>query len=303
MSAAFPEPDDDPPGGERLRRDRVAAGMNRAELAARVASDPLDPRPYIDEAWIARVEAGVGVLDVSYEEWTVLWRSVEPPRPDWWEGGYEHDLYFAWSGHREPDPDEHNRRQYWARVRTVAEENERPYRAERDPQRELRVLCELLDAYGVAYVLIGTAAAIGHGASLETDDVDLVPRTDTENLQRLCDALNLLGPRWPRAGASRSARIDGGRLEPRHFASGTVALGISTRLGRIDIVLRPRGFEVGYSALEPGAVTRTIDGVPLRLADLDDVIRSKALLDRPKDRDVLPALQRLRDQLRARPGE
>lgn len=293
---------DDAHGGEHLRRARERAGMSRAELAARVATDPLDPKPWLDEAWITRVEAGIGVLDVRYDEWVVLHRSTRLPRPDWWEGGYEHDLGFAWSGHREPGPGEPSRRQYWARVKTVAEENDRPYRARRDPDQELRVLCELLDAYQVAYVLVGTAAAIGYGAAVETDDVDLVPRTDPDNLQRLCDALNVLGPRWFAESRPEGWRIDGGRLEPRHLPGDIAALSLVTRLGRIDLVLRPRGFEVGYAALEPGAVTRVDRGVPLRLAGLDDVIRSKELLDRPKDRDQLPGLRRLRDQLRERQG-
>lgn len=298
MSAAASAPDDDAHGGEHLRWLRERAGMTRADLATRAATDALDPRPHLDEAWIAQVEAGIGVRDVTYGEWTVLWRSTRSPRPDWWEGGYEHDLGFAWSGHREPAPDEYNRRQYWARVRTVAEENERRYRPRRDVERELRVLCELLDAYRVAYILIGSAAAIGHGVRLETDDVDLVPRADTENVERLCNALNVLGPRWFAENEPAGMRIEGRRLEPRHLAGDTVALALVTRLGRIDLVLHPRGFEVGYAALEPGAVTRTHEGVPLRLAGLDDVIRSKELLDRPKDRDQLPALYRRRDQLR-----
>jgi len=277
--------------------------MTRADLAARVATDPIDPRPHLDEEWIARVEAGVGVRDVTYGEWALLWRSTRLPRPDWWEEGYEHDLGFAWSGHREPDPDDYGYRQYWARVRTVAEENERPYRVERDVERELRVLCELLDAYRVSYVLIGSAAAIGHGANLATDEVDLVPRTDSENIKRLCEALNVLGPRWYVEANPDGLRIDGKWLEPRHLSGDTVALALTTRLGRIDIVLRPRGFEVGYAALTAGAVTRTYEGVPLQLAGLDDVIRSKELLDRPKDRRQLPALYRLRDRLRAAPED
>ncbi len=297
--AAEPMPDDSAHGGEHLRWMRERAGMTRAELAARVASDPLDPRPYIDAEWIALVEAGSGVRDVSYGEWTALWRGTEPPRPDWWEGGYEHDLRFAWSGHREPDPDEHGRRRYWARVKTVAEERGRGYRAEPDFRGRLRVLCELFNAYGVVYVLVGASAAVGHGVRLETQDVDVVPRPDEENLRRLCDALNVLGPRWPSPDRPAGRKIDGGRLEPRHFRSDMVALGLVTRLGDIDVLFRPRGFELGFAALEPNAVVVSDEGVDLHLAALDDVIRSKELLDRPKDREQLPALYRRREELRA----
>lgn len=38
-------------------------------------------------------------------------------------------------------------------------------------------------------------------------------------------------------------------------------------------------------------------GTRVRLASLDDIIRSKEAADRPKDRAVLPMLRRLRDEL------
>ena len=40
-------------------------------------------------------------------------------------------------------------------------------------------------------------------------------------------------------------------------------------------------------------------GVPVQLASLDHLIRSKTAADRPKDRAALPLLQALRDRLEA----
>jgi hypothetical protein len=294
--ASEPASDDFKHGGEHLRSDRERAGMSRAELAARARNDSLDPRPYIDEAWITRVEADSGVQDVTFAEWMTLGRSLQPPRPDWWEEGYEHDLRFAWSGHREPVTE--SGRQYWARVRTVAAEGRWGYAALPDPDQALHVVCELLNAYRVAYLLVGGVAALGYEADIQTQDIDLTPRTDPENLRRLCEALNVLGPRWPWSDRPEGRRIDGGRLEPRHFSADSVVVELVTRLGAIDVVLRPRGFEQGYEALEPRAVTRLRGGVELHLASLDDVIRSKELLDRPKDREQLPAMRRRRAELR-----
>ena len=53
--------------------------------------------------------------------------------------------------------------------------------AEFDP----RHIFDVLDRHGVRYVLIGGLAAILHGASHLTTDVDVVPMEARENLDRL----------------------------------------------------------------------------------------------------------------------
>jgi len=297
MGAPAPRYDDDAHTGVWVRAERDWAGMSRAEFVERLRTDPLYPRTDRDERWLTDVEAGIGVLDLHYSDIAALGRASSPPRPEWWESGYEHDLEFAYSGRGKDTESTPYRRQYWAHVITVREELDR-YNAggDIDWRRQLRVVCRLLNAYEVAYVLIGTGAGIAHGADVKTDDLDLVPRTDPGNLQRLCDALNILGPRWWDPDRPEGRRIDGRLLERRHFGTDDVALTLRTRLGRIDVVLRPRGFEAGYEALAPRMVTRLDQGVELHLASLDDVIASKELLDRPKDRRQLPALHRVRDE-------
>ena len=49
-------------------------------------------------------------------------------------------------------------------------------------------------------------------------------------------------------------KIDGG-LEARHFTGDSAAIGLLTRLGPIDVVLEPKGYEVGYSALVDRSTT------------------------------------------------
>jgi len=70
-----------------------------------------------------------------------------------------------------------------------------------------------------------------------------------ENLQRLCDALNSLDPRWRIDDVSEGLRIDGRLLEPRHIRSSSVAIGLVTRAGLVDLVIEPKGFETGFDAL------------------------------------------------------
>jgi len=269
--------------------------MTVPQMVERLRTDPLRPAPWVTEEWLAGIEAGVGVYDLMYDDIAALGKTTAPPRPDWWEEGYEHDLGFSKEGHAPPRTPGYRR--YWARVATVWEEAHRYRRGgEFDPREQLRVLSELLNAYEVAYVLIGAGAGIGHGADLVTQDTDVVPRTDAGNLARLCEAVNVLGPRWYRPEQPEGASIDGRWLEPRHLGGDTVALALLTRLGRLDILLRPRGFEAGYEALAPRMVTRVDEGVELHLASLDDIIISKQLLDRPKDREQLDELRRLRDR-------
>lgn len=102
--------------GEQLQRLRAAAGMTIEEVAERAG---------VDVDWLRRLEAGEGTHDVLYSQWTALVRATQPPRPEWWDDGYEHDLSLPPDGHREPTTD--SGRRYWARVAVVAAEIEEHY--------------------------------------------------------------------------------------------------------------------------------------------------------------------------------
>lgn len=130
----------------------------------------------------------------------------------------------------------------------------------RDPDRQLADICRVLNGFGVAYVVFGSHVGRLRGAPVETDDVDLVPDKAPENLQRLADALNSLRPRWRVEGMAGGVKIDGRWLEPRHFQAQSTAVGLETSMGPIDIVLEPRGFEAGFAALSPSAVTVIVGG-------------------------------------------
>jgi hypothetical protein len=92
-------------------------------------------------------------------------------------------------------------------------------------------------------------------------------------------------------------KVDG-RLEPRHFRGDSLAVGLITAAGNLDVVLRPRGFEEGYSALAPRAITVEVGGTKVVVGALADLIASKDLLDREKDREHLPELRRLASSYR-----
>src|SRR5205807_2583085 len=57
----------------------------------------------------------------------------------------------------------------------------------------------------------------------------------------------------------------------------------------------------GYEQLMIRAHRATLDGFPVAIASLDDIIRSKEVVDRPPDRDALPELRPSARRDRARP--
>ncbi len=53
-------------------------------------------------------------------------------------------------------------------------------------------ICRIMNDEGVRYVVLGGFAAIVHGSSLPTEDIDLLPSRDDKNLECLARALNRL---------------------------------------------------------------------------------------------------------------
>lgn len=166
-----------------------------------------------------------------------------------------------------------------------------------EQRRQLKLLCEVLNEHQVAYVVFGSLAGRLQGAPLRTLDVDVVPESSDANLQRLCDALNSLAPRWRVDDVSAGLKIDGDTLEPRHIRGSSIAIGLVTRAGMVDIVMEPAGFDHGYRDLVGSAVAVDLEGTTVRVGTLDDLIVSKRLLAREKDIEHLPLLEARRAEL------
>jgi len=158
-------------------------------------------------------------------------------------------------------------------------------------------LFQCLDRRGVRYVLIGGLAAVLHGSPLPTLDADICPSSDQDNLERLAAALEELDARL------RSADTPDGVRFPRDAAFlATIDLAnLVTRAGDVDLAFTPAGTG-GFADLLPRAVVMTIAGVSVRVAALEDVIRSKEAANRAKDHRTLPVLRQLLAEIRRRGG-
>jgi hypothetical protein len=144
----------------------------------------------------------------------------------------------------------------------------------------------------VACVLVGGLAAVAHGASTMTQDIDICLRFDEDNLRKLLKALDGLHPHV-RAGAGLMPLGD---YEVKRLAE-LGNLYVRTDLGELDLLGQVAGIG-GYEDAKAQAVGIELFGLPCSILSLDALIRSKEAMDRPKDRQVALELRAIREKLR-----
>ena len=165
--------------------------------------------------------------------------------------------------------------------------------ADFDPERMLSTL----DQCGVRFVLIGGMAAVLHGDVGVTVDVDVVPEHSDDNVERLARALRGLDARIRTEGEPDGLPFDCSAEFFRNLAPDSI-VNMTTTAGDLDVTFQPSGTQ-GYADLRRDAVEiEAADRLPIMVASLEDVIRSKEAAGREKDRLALPRLRRLLDRLR-----
>jgi len=156
-------------------------------------------------------------------------------------------------------------------------------------------LFTVLARHHVDYVLIGGLAATLHGSSALTNDADICPDRSPDNLERLAAALLEMAARIRTddhpEGIPLAADAD--------FLRRMQLVNLTTRYGDFDIAFQPGGSD-GYEALSERGIDVEVDGTIVRVASLPDIIRSKEVADRPKDRATLPILYALQDEIARR---
>ena len=151
-----------------------------------------------------------------------------------------------------------------------------------------RAIFDALDRHGGRYVLIGGMAAILHGASHVTTDVDVVPQDARENLERLSKVLKEIHAKVRVSGEPAGVPFD-----PSADSLARVRVwNLQTDLGDVDLTFEPAGTR-GFEDLRRDAVVMHLRSGDVTVASLADVVRSKEAADRPRDRAALPALRSL----------
>jgi len=147
-----------------------------------------------------------------------------------------------------------------------------------DAERILIALAE----HHVDYVIVGGLAVQTHGHVRTTVDVDVYPRPEPRNLQRLADALNELDARTLNPG-SEAIAIDAAML-PR-----ATLWQFATRHGAIDVIHDAPGAPP-YDELRARALEIELGEIRLAVASRDDLISMKRASGRSVDLEDLAAL-------------
>ena len=163
-------------------------------------------------------------------------------------------------------------------------------------------ILDLLERHGVAHVVVGSVAAMAHGApGIQPADLDVVPDTEPGNLARLAHALaELQATPRPKTGEWQTDEAgehrwveDGVERPPRPLdPSDPDAFDHSfeTSLGRLDLVPAIAG---RYSELRPRAARLPVAGRDAWVAHPADVLAGMTGPRRPKDGPPVRHLRRL----------
>ena len=155
-----------------------------------------------------------------------------------------------------------------------------------DPLAALRTLLD----HEVRFVLIGGFAGALRGSPVITGDLDICCARDDANLARLAEAMRSLDARLRGAPPDVPFLLDAPTLRAGdHFT-------FSTSVGPLDILGRPAGTK-GFAELDQRATDEVVDGVKVRVAAIEDLIRMKRAAGRPKDLIALEWLSAVRDEL------
>ena len=141
----------------------------------------------------------------------------------------------------------------------------------------LHQIAAALEECHLEAILIGNAAAALHGAPVTTLDFDFMFRKTPLNLKKL----KLL-----------ASRLHGQLMKPFYPASDLYRLMVDEKGLQLDFMPTIHGIK-SFASLRSRATQVTFGKCTLLVADLNDIIRSKKALGRPKDNAVLEILEKV----------
>ena len=160
-------------------------------------------------------------------------------------------------------------------------------------------ICRILSERGVKFVVLGGFAAVVHGSPVPTEDIDVIPSREIENLEKLAGALQEMNAAIRTSDGPVHTRIDAGFI-----ANMPNMLNLVTDYGDVDLVFNPAGQLSNFEQWSQRAESAQLEpGLVVAVAALDDIIASKSAANRLKDQRALPYLESLRDELRRQSSE
>lgn len=152
---------------------------------------------------------------------------------------------------------------------------------------DLDELLATLHRHGVDYTIIGGLAVQAHGHRRTTKDLDVIPAPDHENLDRLHAALVELRARPRDIPGAATPTVE-------QLTTAAIVPPLTTQHGELHVLREVPGAPA-YDDLRSRALVVELNGIPLAITGLDDLISMKRASGRPADLAdiaVLTALER-----------
>jgi predicted nucleotidyltransferase len=145
-------------------------------------------------------------------------------------------------------------------------------------------LLRLLTEHEVAFIIIGGVAAVIHGSSRLTQDLDVIYQRSPQNLTRLVQAL-----------AEQSPYLRGAPPGlPFQWSVATLRMGLNftleTSVGPLDLLGEVTGGG-SYEDLLDHTIEVEVFGIRCRCLDLPALIQTKRAAGRPKDLEAIAELE------------
>ncbi|HEY4000112.1 MAG TPA: hypothetical protein VGO93_14660 [Candidatus Xenobia bacterium] len=164
------------------------------------------------------------------------------------------------------------------------------------PPLKLNQLIRAMAEVGVRWVASGSVVLVAFGARFTPNDLDLVPATTPENLEKLAELLDTLKarpayfPNWPGSPTLEQCQA----WEPKHHTEDYLNRLFVTPYGPLDVNMRQCGT---YDQLSTDAVAVPAFGTtvhlaaPLRIAQ--EVLNRGRSKDRPRRAELVGLVQQL----------
>jgi hypothetical protein len=154
---------------------------------------------------------------------------------------------------------------------------------------DLDSLLERLLRHHVELVVVGGFAAVAHGASILTQDIDLCCPFTPENLLRIQEALEDLHPVWRMTPARLPLHLT------RENCKGLRNLYLETDWGQLDCLGTILG--VGdYEAALAASLEIELPAGKCRILNLDALIQAKLAMGRARDKETVFQLRSIQER-------
>jgi len=155
---------------------------------------------------------------------------------------------------------------------------------------KLESLLERLISRNIAFVVVGGYAAVAHGVTLLTEDIDICCSFDSDNLLRLQETISDLNPMHRQVMKQRPLMLT---LEN---CKSLKNLYLSTDMGQLDCLSQITG--VGdYERVKQESIQVELFGGQCRILSVDALIKAKQHMHREKDKETVLQLLTIKERL------